>query len=135
MRIRKDKQKVVKPCTNCFAPQYIKFNLSYAKSDKNFEAKYKAQLLDRMIFLSSELYISVLNWDKSIGLEFEEIKMNKNIPKKFEDRFRSKEYNNKLAIIRLYPNNNPICARIVGAIIKNVFYIFYIDTKNKLYKH
>ena len=135
MGIKKGKQRIIKPCTNCFAPQYVKFNLSYAKSDKNFETKYKAQLLDRMIFLSSQPYVTVLNWDKCKGFEFEEIKTNKSVPKEFEERFQSKEYNNKFAIMRLYPNNNPICARIVGAIIRNIFYIFFIDKKNKLYKH
>lgn len=131
----KCKQKISKPCTNCYMPQYIKFNFSYIEYDDNFEDKYKIQFLKRIRQLSSELYITVLNWDKKIGLEFEEIKINKHIPQKFSERFQAKEYNNKFAIMRLYPNNNPIVARVIGVIIKNIFYIFFIDINGNLYKH
>ncbi|MBO5005360.1 MAG: hypothetical protein J6D03_09055 [Clostridia bacterium] len=131
----KGKQKISKPCTNCFAPQYIKFNFSYISYDDNFEDKYKIQLFNRMRQLSSQPYITVLNWDKKIGLEFEEIQINKKVPQNFSDRFQSKEYNNKFAIMRLYTNNNPILGRIIGVIIKNVYYIFFIDIGGNLYKH
>lgn len=129
------KQKISKPCTNCYSPQYIKFNFSYIVYDDDFDDKYKIQFLRRIRQLSSELYITVLNWDRKIGLEFEEIKINKQIPVKFSERFQSKEYNNKFAIMRLYPNNNPIVARVIGVIIKNIFYIFFIDINGSLYKH
>lgn len=135
MGIKKKENKIIKPCTNCFSPQYLKFNLSYVKYDKEIPKEHKAQLLDRMFELSEELYITILNRDKKIGLEFEEIKIRKRIPSKFEERFRSKDYNNKFAIMRLYPNNNPIVARVIGVVIKNIFYVIYIDMDGSLYKH
>ncbi len=131
----KKQGKILKPCTNCFNPQYLKFNLSYITYDENFEDRYKVQLWDRMRELSAEPLITILNRDKKIGLEFEEIKINKEIPQKFQERFNTKEYNNKFAIMRLYPNNNPILARVIGVIIKNIFYIFFIDIGGKLYNH
>lgn len=85
-----------------------------------------------------DTYNVILCRDKKIGLEFVEINdlgIKKQVPLKFNDRFESKNYNNKLAIMRLYPNNNPIMARIIGVIIKNVYYIFFIDIGGKLYSH
>lgn len=131
----KPQKKIQKPCTNCFTPQYLKFNLSYITYDENLEDKYKVQLWNRMRELSAEPLITILNRDKKIGLEFEEIKINKEIPRKFQERFDAKEYNNKFAIMRLYPNNNPILARLIGVMIKNVFYIFFIDIGGNLYNH
>ena len=67
--------------------------------------------------------------------EFEEINIRKRIPIEFEKRFSPKVYNNKFAIMRLYTNNNPILARVIGVMINKVFYIFYIDIGGNLYKH
>ena len=134
----KEKGKIQKPCTNCFAPQYLKFNFSYIVYEDNFENKYQLQFLKRIRELSADTYNIIRNRDKKIGLEFIEIKelgIKKRIPSKFCERFDPKEYNNKLAIMRLYTNNQPILARTIGVIIRNVYYIFFIDIGGKLYSH
>lgn len=134
----KPKGKIQKPCTNCFAPQYLKFNFSYIAYENNFENQYQLQFLKRMRELSDDTYNIIRNRDKKIGLEFIEINelgIKKRIPKRFSDRFEPKEYNNKLAIMRLYTNNNPILARAIGVIIKNIYYILFIDIGGKLYSH
>ena len=138
MGIKGRKKTIVKPCTNCFAPQYIKFNFSYIVYEEDFEEKYQLQFLKRIRELSADTYTIILNRGKKIGFEFLEINelgIKKEIPYSFSQRFESKEYNNKLAIMRLYTNNNPIVARAIGVIIRNVFYIFFIDIGGKLYSH
>ncbi len=138
MGVKSKKPLVSKPCTNCYAPQYIKFNFSYIVYEENFEEKYQLRFLEKMRELSTDTYNVILNRDKKIGLEFLEINelgIRKQVPYSFSKRFESKEYNNKLAIMRLYSNNNPIVARVIGVIIRNVFYIFFIDIGGKLYSH
>ena len=39
MGVKSKKQLITKPCTNCYAPQYIKFNFSYIVYEENFEEK------------------------------------------------------------------------------------------------
>lgn len=134
----KQKVKIQKPCVNCFAPQYLKFNFSYIVYENNFSETHQIQFLKRIRELSTDTYNIIRNRDKKIGLEFIEIKelnIKKEIPSKFIDRFDSKEYNNKLAIMRLYTNNNPVLGRVIGVIIKNIYYIFFIDIGGKLYSH
>ena len=134
----KQKGKIQKPCTNCFMPQYLKFNFSYIMYEENFVDKHQIQFLKRIRELSADTYNIIRNRTKNIGLEFIEINelgIKKEIPHKFRQRFESKEYNNKLAIMRLYPNNNPIVARVIGVIIKNIYYILFIDIGGKLYPH
>ena len=128
-------KKTVKMCTNCFSPQYIKFNFSYIVHEERFLDEYKLQLFKRMRELSDEPYVTIMNRDKKLTFEFEEIKVRKEIPKKFSERFNIKDYNNKLAIMRLYTNDNPIMARIIGVVINKIFYIFFIDIGGRLYKH
>ncbi len=138
MGVKKRNKTIIKPCTNCFAPQYIKFNFSYIVYDDNFEDEHQLQFLKRMRELSADTYNVIRNRDKKIGLEFLEINelgIKKQIPCKFAERFESKDYNNKLAIMRIYTNNNPIVGRVIGVIIKNVFYIFFIDIGGNLYSH
>lgn len=134
----KQKGKIDKTCRNCFTPQYLKFNFSYIVYEDDFEDKYKLQFLKRIRDLSADTYNVIRNRNKNIGLEFVEIKelgIRKEIPSRFKERFETKEYNNKLAIIRLYTNNTPILARVIGVIIKNIYYIFFIDIGGKLYSH
>lgn len=137
MGIKKN-TKIPKACTNCFNPIYLKFNFSYLVYNENFEERYKLQFFDRMMELSQVPYTVLLNRPKNISLEFENkdmLNIKKEIPHKFTERFDSKDYNNKLAILRLYTNNNPIVGRIIGVIIKNIFYIFFIDIGGSLYEH
>lgn len=134
----KNQKKIIKACTNCFTPVYLKFNFSYIVYEENFEDVYKIQLLNKIRELSDVPYNILLNRDKKVSIEFEyknKLKIRKEIPKKFAERFKEQDYNNKLAIFRLYANNNPIMARIIGVVIKNIFYIFYIDIGGNLYKH
>ena len=73
---------------------------------------------------------------KRIKTRIEKIKISKTIS---EDFYKGKSHRNfddgKYAIFRLYTNNNPIVARIIGKLIRNVFYIFFIDIGGKLYSH
>ena len=88
--------------------------------------------------LSSSPYNVIMNRGKKISFEHSEIarlNIKKEIPEAFKQRFDSKRYNNKWAIIRIYPNNNPIIARVIGVLINKIFYIFFIDIGGKLYKH
>ena len=99
---------------------------------------FSLQFLKRLRELSTDTYNIIINRNKKIGLEFVEINelgIKKEVPFKFKERFDAKYYNNKLAIMRLYPNNSPIVARVIGVIIKNIYYIFFIDIGGKLYSH
>lgn len=115
----------VRPCTKCYNPQYLKFNFAYFNLPKNFEDKYKAQMLNRMIELSKDTYLVLMQRGKAVGFELENLKINKEIPTAFKNRFEEKNYS-KFTVIRLYPNNNPIVGRIVGVMIHQIFYAFYL---------
>lgn len=137
MGIKKN-SKIPKVCTNCFNPIYLKFNFSYLVYNENFEERYKLQFFNRIMELSQVPYTILLNRPKNISFEFENkdmLNVKKEIPYNFTERFNSKDYNNKLAILRLYTNNNPIVGRIIGVIIKNIFYVFFIDIGGNLYEH
>lgn len=134
----KEKGKIQKICTNCFRPQYLKFNFSYIEYEEKFNDEYQLQFLMRIRELSRDTYNVIMNRPKNQGFEFVEISdigIRKQIPYKFKERFSTKDYNNKYAIMRIYTNNNPIVARVIGVIIKNVYYIFFIDIGGILYKH
>lgn len=59
-------KKIAKPCTECFAPIYLKFNFAYVSCDSNFDGndKYEAQLLKRMRELSDDVYTVVKTEEK-----------------------------------------------------------------------
>lgn len=135
----KNKSKIERRlCTECFKPQYLKFNFSYIVYDDNFSKEHQAQFFNRMRELSKDTYNVVILKPKKVGIEFldkDELGIKKELPEGFKNRFSVKDYNNKLAIMRIYTNNNPILARAIGVIIKNIYYIFYIDIGGNLYKH
>lgn len=134
----KHPKKIEKPCTECFKPQYFKFNFTYMDSIEKVNNDYKLQLLNRMLELSTEPYTVIAIYRKNIGFETEDIDvlgLSKIVPAKFSERFSKTEYNNKITIIRLYTNDNPILARIIGVLINKVFYMFSIDIGGKLYPH
>ena len=134
----KSPQKIEKPCIECFKPQYFKFNLTYMENINDIDNIYKLQLLKRMIDLSSETYTVVAIRKKNIGFETEDIDklgITRTIPPAFAERFSKRDYNNKLTIVRLYTNDNPILGRIIGVIMNKVFYILFIDIGGKLYSH
>ena len=132
-KVKSISTKLSKPCTNCFQPQYLKFNFSFINYEEDLEDKDKIQLYERIKHISSEPYLVVSNWDKKIGFENVNIDISKKINPKFFDGNR--QFDEKYTIIRLYPNNNPTKGRIIGKIINKIFYIFFIDAKGKLYKH
>ena len=111
--------KVNTKCTNYFSPTHIKFNFSFINYEKGFTDEYKLQFLKRIR-----------------GLEFEKVDIKKEIDVAF---FAGNSHRNfddkKYAIFRLYTNDNPILARVIGRLINNVFYIFFIDIGGILYKH
>lgn len=134
--IKKNKLILNSTCTNCFSPTHIKFNFSFITYEKNFTEEYQVQLLKRIRELSKVSYLEMMSWGKEKGIEIEKIQISKKISDEF---FKGNSHRNfddkKYAIFRLYTNNNPIVARVIGKIIKNVFYIFFIDIGGKLYNH
>ncbi len=134
MVIKEKKPSISKYCTNCFSPTYLKFNFSFITYEKKFEDKYKIALLDRIRELSEHEYLVVSSWDKKKGFETEKINIRTQISSKFYEN-KNRKYDNKYTIIRLFPNDNPIQARIIGKMINKIFYILFIDIGGKLYKH
>ena len=128
--------KVNTKCTNYFSPTHIKFNFSFINYEKGFTDEYKLQFLKRIRELSRIPYLELCSYSKNIGLEFEKVDIKKEIDVAF---FAGNSHRNfddkKYAIFRLYTNDNPILARVIGRLINNVFYIFFIDIGGNLYKH
>lgn len=136
-RVKSKTQKIPRPCTNCFKPRYLKFNLSYLRECK-IDKNYKAQLFDRMLFLSKRSVVSLMTMDKSLAFEFldkNKLGYKKDYPTEMKERFGDELSLQKIAIARLYPNNNPIVGRIIGVIMNKIFYILEIDIGGKSYKH
>ena len=105
---------------------------------RTLQKEHKLKFFERIRELSNATYNVIMNRDKRISFEFpnmDELKIEKKIPEKFKERFENKRYSNKWAIMRIYPNNNPIMARAIGVIINKVFYIFFIDIGGRLYDH
>lgn len=84
--------------------------------------------------MSVEPYVVILQRSKGTGFEFEELDTHRELPSEFKSRFDDKYYS-KVAVMRLYPNNNPIEARVTGYVIKNIFYVMDLFIgDNKGYK-
>ena len=134
-RVKKRQNTIAKNSDNeGYRPQYLKFNFTYIVHDENLEDRYIVDLFNRMRFLSSVPFTQMLNYNKRIGFEFELIDIKKQIPQKFVDRF-GKKADEKYAIFRIYSNNQPVVARVIGIIIEKVMYTFFIDIGGNLYKH
>ena len=130
----KKKPLIDKKCTQCYNPTHIKFNFSFITYMDNFTDEHKAKMMDRLIEISKEPYLVVAGWRKDIGFENIKVEIRKEIsPKFFEGNNR--KFDGKYTIIRLYPNGNPCNSRIIGKMIHNIFYIFFIDIKGNLYSH
>lgn len=126
-----------------FKPTHIKFNFSFLTTNKSysfenpkFTSDYKAQLLTRIIELSAEDYILISGRKKSIGLEFlPETSFAKKIS--YNNEFQNSEFrkksSDKFAVFRIYTNNNPIPARVIGKVVNNIFYVFFIDLDHSMY--
>jgi hypothetical protein len=120
-------------CTNCFKSNHIVFNFAYITYEKDFGDIEKIQFLKRIRDLSSEDFMVVSKWNKSIGFEIERVDIKKQVSSRFENEIE--KFDKRFAIIRLYTNNNPYPGRIIGALHNKIFYIFFIDVKGVLYDH
>lgn len=129
----KTRKKISKEEINKFNPTHIKFNFSFISYCEDFTDEHKCKLLDRIMELSKEPYLIIANRDKKIGFEIVNLDIKKEIKKEFYQGNRT--FNGKYTVIRLYPNNNPKPSRIIGTLINQIFYIFFIDIDGKLYKH
>lgn len=92
----------------------------------------------RMVFLSERELVLVLNYPKNKGFETINKDDFKRKDVKYDEKFdlveyRRKESSGKYFIFRLYTNNNPKPARIIGKLINNVFYVMYIDLEHEMY--
>jgi len=121
---------------------YIKFNFSFLSTNKqyNFEnskitSKIKVDILDRIIELSLDTIMAVQALGKERGLETidnSNIKISAKCKSNFEDNEeRVQICSDKYYIFRVYPNNNPYPARLIGRWAKGVFYIFFIELEHK----
>lgn len=117
-----------------FEPTHLKFNFSFITYDKDFKDEDKIALFDRMKELSSVPYTVLMNRDKKLGFEIEDIKINKDISNEFYKN-TTRKIPSKYAIFRLNPNDNPKFVRVIGKVVNKVFYIFFIDIGGKLYNH
>lgn len=125
-----------KLCTNCFNPTHLKFNFSFLNYDNNFTEEHQIQFLKRIRELSSVPYLEMISWSKNTGIEVEKIDISKEIsPNFFQGNSHRNFDDKKYAIFRLYTNNNPIVARVIGRLINKVFYVFFIDIGGNLYNH
>jgi len=134
MNAKLRKPSLIKYCNNCFSPTHIKFNFSFITYEDNFDEKYQIQLLKRIREMSSVPFIELMSWSKNKGFEIEKINIEKNISPNFYQGHRDFD-DEKYAIFRLYTNDNPILARVIGRLINKIFYIFFIDIGGNLYNH
>lgn len=121
---------------------YIKFNFSFLSNSKqyNFDnskmtQNIKADILDRIIELSENTIISLGTLGKERGFETIEesnIKITAKYSNKFDDNEeRVQTCSDKYYVFRIYPNNNPYPARMIGKWARGLFYIFFIDLEHK----
>lgn len=140
----KDNKKISRKDILNNRPTHLKFNFSFITSNnsycienENFIEQHKLKFLERILFLSKEDIVKTYAYRKDIGIERIEksaIKKQVEYNKKFDDvEFRKRESDSKFTIFRIYPNNNPIPARVLGKVINNVFYIMFIDLNHDLY--
>lgn len=135
-KLVKSKKKKLKNISNSFNPTYLKFNFSFITYEKDFAENHKLQFLKRIRELSKVPYLELASWNKNIGFEIEQIDIKLNIHPAFFDENTHRNFDDKkFAIFRLYTNNNPILARVIGKIINKVFYILFIDIGGNLYSH
>lgn len=127
-------------CSSCFAPQFIKFNFTFLNPKCiPADVSKKAEVLDRIIYLSNFTVVQLCNMSKTSGFETiprDQIKEFAGKPYEKDNDHRFEEGHRKLSekcyIIRL---NNSSTTRFIGELIKNIFYVFCIDFTGKAYKH
>lgn len=113
---------------------HLKFNFSFVNYTKGLTDIHKARILDRIMELSKYPYLVISNLGKKRGFEIVNLDIGIEIdPNFYEEPYR--KFNKKYAVIRIYPNNNPLPSRLIGTIVNNIFYIFFIDINGTLYRH
>lgn len=143
LRSGSKKETISKEDISSFKPSHMKFNFSFMTTNNTFSFnnhefsnEHKAQLIQRIFELSSEDYIVIAGRNKKIGIEFID-KTNLKRPveygKKFDESDFRKKANEKFAVFRLYSNNNPIPARIIGKMVNKIFYVMFIDLNHEIY--
>lgn len=117
---------------------FLTANSEYNFSNKKINKNIKADILDRLCELSANDIMAINAQGKKRGFEFIE---DKRIairavcnPSFFRSEYIKEFCPAKYCIFRLYPNNNPFAARILGRLINGAFYIHFIDLDHECYK-
>lgn len=134
---------------NASEPIYITFNFSFMTNNStyNFDCEacsldHKHHLIERIVSLSNKDIVSLTaKTSKNWGLEkidFDKLGRtdklkNIEIPRSFGISKRNDLAGDSFWIFRLCPNNNPFPSRVIGKMIDNVFYVFFIDYHHDLY--
>ncbi|MBU7455663.1 hypothetical protein [Leuconostoc fallax] len=123
---------------------YLSFNLGFTEPsfcdilDSNDGNNHHKQLHNRMIEMSSIDMVELLMRRKTSGLEkIDSEKAVKTLKVKSIKGFGAEETRGKLAgkdwwFMRLYTNNNPLPARVVGKLINQTFYPIFIRLDHSL---
>lgn len=146
LKNKRKKKTVSKVEIQVYKPTHIKFNLSFITDNnehtiycKDMNDQHLAELFKRMIVISKTSMVELLAQPKNNGLESiegEKFKGNKKdiFIKKFKEANKVEFSKGKFFIFRLYPNNNPIPARVIGKMINTTFYVLAVSLDHKLYK-
>lgn len=121
-----------------YKPTRLTFNFSFLTKDKqynlsgkNVDKAIKAKLIDKIIFLSSEDKVAVLNYEKYQGLEkLDESEVTLRKHSEFVTSNRDNFCGEGYWIFRLSDKG-----RVIGKMIDTTFYILSIDTRFKQYSH
>lgn len=124
-----------------YAPTHIKFNFSFICDNKEFcieqlDKKYIADTFIRIVKMSQCSYVELMNMRKNIGLESipdHQIPKANVLKKKLEVADKDKHCSDKFFVFRIYPNNNPLPARVLGKMNNKVFYILGFTLDHSAY--
>ena len=144
LKTKKEKYKV-EDIKGSYKFTHLKFNFSFLTSNSkyNFDNKkidknVQADILKRICELSGYTIVQLGSLGKERGYESlleNSISISARCNNDFfKNQDRANAANNKYMIFRLYPNNNPLPARIIGKFINGVYYIFFIELEHKCYK-
>jgi len=121
-----------------FEPSRLTFNFSFITRDRkyNFSSKgcnknVKNNILDKIVRLSSESFVSILGWPREQGIErMPESDVGISINPEFISSKRHASCLEDLWVFRLSKHG-----RIIGKIQDKTFYVLAIDTTFDAYKH
>lgn len=129
----------IKICSSCNPKRYLKFNFSFINYESgSFDANDVAKLFEKIRFLSSEPYASMIFKYQGDKMRFIEnlplSQIRKQVPHEFREIFPV-ETNEKYSVFRVYNAGGPRNSRVIGMIKNTIFYIFFLDWDGKLYDH